>query len=129
VNYAVKAAQSGDAHELIATGSLWDAIAKNDYLTFTCDCDTPSPSLWHDHDIEKLDHDDRERTGRCLTSQWCLNCGEDYCNAILAGETRRPAVDSYRHALQLSCFQNAIAKKNAGDRSRRRGLRALGAIR
>lgn len=48
VNYAVKAAQTGDAHELIVTGSIWDAVSNNDYVTFTCDCAAPSPGLWRD---------------------------------------------------------------------------------
>lgn len=50
VNYAVKAAQSGDVGELVVAGSVWDAIADNDFLTFTCDCATPSPGLWSDRD-------------------------------------------------------------------------------
>jgi len=129
LNYAVKAAQSGDAHELIVTGSVWDAISDNDYVTFTCDCSTPTPTLWHDHDIEKLDHDDVERTGRCLTSKWCTVCGESFCNAILNGETHRDSVDPYRAQLQLSTFREALAKKNATARQRQRQLRALGAIR
>ena len=122
VNYAVKAAQSGDTGELIVTGSMWDAIEDNDYLTFTCDCTTPSPSLWHDHYIDKLDHDDAERAGRALTSSWCRVCGEDFCTKILEGEKRRDAVDGYRVNLHKSLFQEAIAKKFATERANRRNL-------
>ncbi|MGI8793810.1 MAG: hypothetical protein ACR2H3_11655 [Acidimicrobiales bacterium] len=123
VNYAVKAAQTGDAHELIVTGSVWDAVSDNDYVTFTCDCAAPSPSLWRDHDIDKLDIDNAERSGRCLTSQWCTNCGEAFCKAILDGESHRDSVDGYRAQLQKSMFQEAISSKHANQRRGRRNLR------
>lgn len=35
LNYAVKAAQSGDVWKLIVTGSVWDALEGNDYIEFT----------------------------------------------------------------------------------------------
>lgn len=125
LNYAVKAAQSGDAGQLIVTGSMWDAISNNDYLTFTCDCSTPSPLLWHDHPIDKLDHDDAERGGRCLTSEWCKTCGEVFCTNVLAGETHRNTVDGYRSELQKSMFKDAIAQKFAAERASRRNLQRL----
>jgi hypothetical protein len=65
---------------------LWDSVSSNDYLTFSCECATPSSSIWRDVDIEKLDHDDVERSGRCLTAKWCEQCGEAFCNAVLDGE-------------------------------------------
>jgi len=127
LNHAVKAAQSGNTGELIVTGSVWDLIEKNDYLTFTCDCATPSPALWDDHAIDKLDQDDIDRTGRRLTSSWCTTCGEHFCNQILAEETRRPEVDAYRHDLRATLFKEARAKQNQDARERRRGLRRVGA--
>lgn len=123
LNYAVKAAQSGDAHEVIVTGSVWDSIRDNDYLTFSCDCRNPAPGIWHDHDIDKLDHDDAERGGRCLTSAWCTECGETFCNAILDGLTRRASVEPYRSQLQLSTFREAIFKQRAQQRANHRHLR------
>ena len=123
VNYAAKAAQSGDTGKLIVAGSVWDAIESNDYITFTCDCKTPSPTLWDDHDIDQLDHDDAERSGRCLTSAWCKTCGEGFCERILAGDTRRQSVDNCRSELRSSLFREAIAKKHARERSDRRNLR------
>jgi len=125
LNYAVKAAQSGDVGELIVTGSVWDAISSNDYLTFTCDCATPSPALWHDHYIDKLDHDDAERGGRSLTSAWCTSCGEEFCSQILAGATRRDSVDGYRSELQKSMFKDAIQQKFAAERANRRNILRL----
>lgn len=123
LNYAVKAAQSGDAHEVIVAGSVWDKIAANDYLTFSCDCAPPSPGIWRDHDIEKLDHDDAERGGRCLTSPWCEECGETFCNAILDGLTHRESVEPYRAQLELTAFRGAIFKQRARQRANQRHLR------
>lgn len=125
VNYAVKAAQSGDVGELIVTGSVADAIDGNDYLTFTCDCATPSPSLWHDHPISKLDHDDAEASGQCLTSCWCATCGEQFCNSVLDGQTHRDSVDEYRSRRQNELFQGALQKRHAQERARTRSLRQL----
>jgi class 3 adenylate cyclase len=119
---AVKAAQIADAHEMIVTGSLWDALSTNDYLTFSCDCAVPSSSIWRDVVIEKLDHDDAERSGRCLTTTWCRTCGDSFCNAVLEGETRRKSVDAVRWELQLSMFRSAIASKHASDRARSRNF-------
>lgn len=123
VSFAAKAAESGDTGQLIVTGSVWDAIEHNDYITFTCDCKVPTPSLWHDHDIMQLDHDDAERSGRCLTSSWCKNCGEAFCAKILAGENNRKAVDQHRADLQRSLFRDAISKKHARVRREHRNLR------
>ena len=122
VNYAVKAAQTGDTGELIVTGSVWDMIESNDYLTFTCECDVPSPSLWHDHVIDRLDHDDAEQSGRSLSSSWCKSCGEEFCNSILDGKTKRESVDAYRHMRQASAFSSSLAQKHARKRRDRRNL-------
>jgi class 3 adenylate cyclase len=126
VNYAVKAAQSASAHQMIVTGSIWDAVANNDFLVFSCGCGGgPSDGIWSDHEIPALEHDEPERSGRMLSSQWCDKCGVAFCTAILGGETSRPDVNSLRHEAQLRLFKSAIAKKHAGDRERRRSLRAL----
>lgn len=130
VNYAVKAAQSASAHQLIVTGSIWDAVANNDFLVFSCGCGGgPSDGIWSDHEIPALEHDEPERSGRMLTSQWCDTCGVDFCQAILSGEMTRPEVNSLRSDAQLRRFKSAIAKKHVADRERGRSLRALRAIR
>lgn len=95
---------------------------------FSCDCGAPSPTLWHDHLISKLDHDDAKAGGRRLTSSWCTNCGEGFCTNILAGESHRDSVDGYRALLQKSMFQDAIQRKHAQDRARARGLRQIRAL-
>jgi hypothetical protein len=71
VNYAAKAAQGADRHELIVTGSVWDTIEKNDYLAMSCPCDGgPSSSIWSDVAIERLPDGDPESEGRVLASSW-----------------------------------------------------------
>jgi class 3 adenylate cyclase len=126
VNYAVKGAQSAAAHDLVVTGSVWDAIATNDYLVYSCGCGRgPSDSIWSDHEIPALDHDNADQSGRKLTSQWCDNCGVAFCEAVLSGKTNRPEVNSLRRDAQRRLFQSALAKKHATDRQRRRELRSL----
>jgi class 3 adenylate cyclase len=57
VNYAAKAAQSADRHQVIVTGSVWDKISGSDYLTISCGCDgngnptSPSTTIWEDMTI------------------------------------------------------------------------------
>ncbi|MGW3482703.1 hypothetical protein [Rhodococcus indonesiensis] len=71
VNYASKAAATGDRHELVVTGTVWDRIETNDYLTVSCDCgDGPSDNLWRDVTIERLREGDAgEAAGRLLASE------------------------------------------------------------
>lgn len=123
VNYASKAAQSGDVGKLVVSGSVWDSIEGNDFLTFTCDCSTPSPELWQDHDIDRLDHDDVERAGRVLTPSWCLTCGESFCESILAGERTRLSVSGVRADVRQTVFASAQANRLAIQRRDRRNLK------
>jgi class 3 adenylate cyclase len=123
LNYAVKAAQSGDVGEMIVTGSVWDSIEGNDYIEFTCECTDPSRGLWGDRLIDKLDHDDVEATGRCLTSTWCDMCGEDFCAAILDGKTQRESCDAFRSLVRSIRFEEALATLDRRNRDNRRNLR------
>src|SRR5690606_17377653 len=55
VNYATKAAQQADRHELIITGEVWDRIKANDFLTFSCPCATgPSDGIWSEVSLDRL---------------------------------------------------------------------------
>ncbi|HEY1920517.1 MAG TPA: hypothetical protein VGH27_33530 [Streptosporangiaceae bacterium] len=130
VNYAAKAAQQADRHELIVTGSVWDKIEKNDYLTISCGCSggifTASPTeLWEDVTIEKVPSDDDERYGRLLGAAWCVKHGAEFCSAILAGQTKRSNVDEVRAQVAESQMENALRWKAVHDRRERRRLRAL----
>lgn len=127
VNYAAKAAQSADRHDLVVTGSVWDQLEKNDYLIFTCPCgDGPTDTLWQDFSIERLRTDTAESQGRKLTSSWCSTHGEEFCQAILDGKRSRDDVAELRLALVGKQMRSAIWQKAQRERldraSRRQGL-------
>lgn len=128
VNFATKAAQQADRHELIVTGSVWDQIEKNDYLTITCPCNGgPSPSLWSDVTIEKVPASNDERYGRLLSSTWCDIHGDEYVASILDGMKTRADADNARTALFKALFADALRvtsqQKRRDLRTRRLGLR------
>jgi len=92
VNYATKAAQQTDPKTLVVTASVWDEIQANDFLSFSCGCDgSGNPStlslLWEDVELDKIP--DEERFAESITSPWCKVHGEQFCQAIMAGEKSR----------------------------------------
>lgn len=128
VNFATKAAQQAERHELIATGSVWDHIEKNDFLTITCPCGGgPSSSLWDNVTVDKIPAANAERQGRILTQTWCSIHGDEYVAAILNGEKNREDVADARAALKKKLFANALVvtarDKRKDLRNRRLGLR------
>ncbi|MGV9769675.1 adenylate/guanylate cyclase domain-containing protein [Microbacterium sp. NPDC003461] len=96
VNYAAKAAQQTVPGRILVTGSVWDMIEDNDYLTFSCGCDDGLPSengpqmLWSSATIDKIPDD--EKFGQMVSSNWCDVHGEQFLNTILAGERRRTEI-------------------------------------
>lgn len=129
VNYATKAAQCADRHELIVAASVWNHIEQNDYLALSCPCGSgPSASIWKHMEIEKLPEDDSERQGRLLLSSWCDIHGEEYCNAILDGRTNRAEDGKLRVDMGHRQWKNALRTKKVSERentrNRRGGLRA-----
>lgn len=129
VNFAAKAAQQAVRHELIVTGSVWDAIRDNDYLTVTCRC-SPGPNLWEDVTIEKLTHDEDEAAGRLLSAKWCTTCRDEFCAAILDRETQRDDADDVRDQVRksqhASVLRLARETSRAQRRAHRRGTSAFG---
>lgn len=122
VNFATKAAQQADRHELIVAGSVWDQIEKNDYLTITCPCSGgPSSNLWTDVTIEKIPEINAEREGRLTSSTWCDVHGDEYVAAILDGSKKRTDADEARATLFKSLFANAL---RVTSQQKRRDLRA-----
>jgi hypothetical protein len=102
------------------TGSVWNRLAGNDYIAYTCGCGgQPDPYLWDDVEIEKLPDDDEDRYGRKLTSMWCVNHGPEFCDAILAGKTKRDDVAAASAALGLKLTTNVIAQKRQKQRELR----------
>lgn len=128
VNYAAKAAQQADRHEMIVTGEIWEWASESDYLALSCTCNgSASSSIWKEVTIEKIPQDDDDREGEMLISAWCDVHGPEYCAAILAGKERRKEVTDERKLAIESEMKNAvrrIATKNRRDRrARRAGLR------
>lgn len=87
VNFAVKCAQKADRHELIATASVYEKLASNDYIAYSCGCPSGvSYPLWTEVEVEKLG-----KHAKCmrLTSAWCDEHGAEFCRAILDGKSKR----------------------------------------
>ena len=124
VNYAAKCAQSADRHQVVVTQAVWEKFKKNDYIAFSCDCNGgASATLWADIRVDKLPEDDQDAV--VLNSGWCENCGPEFCDAIMAGETKRDIPDGVRNAIQKMRMQEALLAKNARDAQRRAALRGL----
>lgn len=127
VNYAAKAAQGADRHRMVVTGSVWDVVEKNDYLAVSCPCGSgPGLSIWEDTQIDRLLEGDPEAQGRLLTAYWCDIHGEEYCAAVLAGQSHRDDANAVRKALAASQMRTAIRNKARNERiarlARHRGL-------
>lgn len=127
VNYAAKAAQGADRHNLVVTGTVWDRFEKNDFLAFSCPCNGgPSLGIWENHDIDRLPDDEPDAKGRVLTAGWCDTHGSDYCDAIMNGERKRDDVEDLRHALDLTQLRDALRENARLQRqarlAHRRGL-------
>jgi hypothetical protein len=121
VNFAAKAAQSCDRHDLIVTGSVWDRFEKNDYLAFSCPCGGgPATSIWSNTTITRLPDDEPEAQGRLLKSTWCDTHGPEYCEAILSGKKNRTDVNSLRESMLLTQMESAIRRKARQERIDRR---------
>ncbi|SKC40427.1 hypothetical protein [Plantibacter cousiniae (nom. nud.)] len=127
VNFATKAAQQADRHELIVAGSVWDHIEKNDFLTLSCPCSGgPSANLWKDVVVDKIPESNVERVGRLLESTWCVVHGDEYVSSILNLEKNREDVTEARALLQRQMLSNSLMVKaretRQNLRNRRRGL-------
>lgn len=121
VNYASKAGTAGDRHELVVTGTIWDRIENNDYLTLSCDCGAgPTDSLWQDVTIARLrEGDTGEAAGRILRTDWCKIHGEQFCRAVLEGKKTRPTVPQELRA-------SVLASQTMGLRAQARRWRISG---
>ena len=127
VNYAAKAAQGADRHQIVLTGAVWDRIEKNDYLTMSCGCPSGNiVGLWENAEIDRLPDGDPDAQGRMLPTSWCSTHGPEFCGAILSGmKVREDAAEPRRKVLK-SQFQGAIrlnARRKREERAaHRRGL-------
>ncbi len=90
VNFASKCAQGADRHELIVTSAVYEKLAPNDYIDYSCGCPNGVPySLWSEIEVEKLG-----KHSKCmrLGSNWCEVHGDEFCRAILDGKRTRTDV-------------------------------------
>lgn len=93
VNWATKCAQAAERHELVVTERVWNRLKDNAYVTWSCGCSDDTPigryvNLWDTVQVQKLPTEDW--SCHRLKSAWCVNCGEDFCVAILSGKRQRP---------------------------------------
>ncbi|WP_136709317.1 hypothetical protein [Agromyces sp. H66] len=134
VNYATKAAQQTEPYFIYVTGSIWDVIAENDYLAYSCGCDgglpksSPPSFLWHNVELQKIP--DAQRYGLALGSSWCQRHGEEFCNLILSGASRRTDIpiearqkrESLKHGLNMD---SAFAERRVEREARFAELREM----
>lgn len=123
VNYAAKCAQSSDQHQVIVTQTVWDKLKNNDFITFSCDCNGgPTVKLWSDKTVETLPSE--EQAVVVLESPWCATCGPSFCDAIMAGETKRKSVTpSLRLSINLLKMTEALEARKARTMQRQRDRR------
>lgn len=122
VNYAAKCAQQADRHELIVTGGMWDWLENNDYLTMSCSCSTPL-ELWEPVTIDKLPNGEADAYGRLLRAAWCNTHGAEYCEAVLAGKSKRPEAAEPVRKMQSAQMADPVHAKYKREREARRNLR------
>lgn len=92
VNWAFKCAQQADAHQLVCTRSVYGKFDDNDYVTHSCPCGAgPSNSIWQEFNMQGKLPADKAPT-KLLTTRWCAEHGDEYCQAILDGKTSREDV-------------------------------------
>jgi hypothetical protein len=92
VNWAFKCAQRAEAHQLICTKSVFGKFEANNYVTHSCGCGGGvSNSIWTDIDMQGKLPADKAPT-KVLTTRWCPLHGDEFCQAILDGETQRDDV-------------------------------------
>lgn len=118
VNYAAKCAQAAERHQMIVTQQVWEKFKNNDFIAFSCDCnDGPTANLWADTTVDRLPEDDQAAV--VLNSGWCKTCGPAFCEAILAGETKRDIPTSVRRTIAKMAMRRALEAKQERDRQRR----------
>lgn len=89
VNWATKAAQHADAHDLVATERVYNHFADNELVTHSCGCPSGTKTaLWTETHVATLP--DTDSRCRVLRSSWCDTHGDDYCAWILEGRKKAP---------------------------------------
>lgn len=94
VNWATKAAQHADKHQVVATRRVFQRFEDNTWITHSCGCRSYGipTKLWSPTRVHKLP--DTESECMVLDSFWCDTHGDETCAAILAGQTSRDDVST-----------------------------------
>lgn len=120
VNYATKAAQKAERHQLIVTATVWSAIKDNHFLTYTCDCNGgPTAQLWQDTEIDAIPEERDDHDGRLLDAPWCIVCGNAFCASVMNGDTVRASVQS---ALSARSLEKVKSQRREDRINRKAGL-------
>jgi hypothetical protein len=85
---AAKLASLAGVNELLVSDRYFSQVQKDDHVTLSCGCQEgkytgEKVKLWKETDLSgnsKFDFD----KGHLLTSVWCEQHGEEFCEAILA---------------------------------------------
>jgi class 3 adenylate cyclase len=95
VNFAAKCAQQADRGEMIITQRIAERVKNNDYLAYSCGCnsDIGPSALWTDVIIDKIQ--DSDSNGQLLKSDWCEAHGDEFAANILAGGYRRTDIPDW----------------------------------
>ncbi|MFF8284101.1 hypothetical protein ACF06W_15410 [Streptomyces albus] len=121
VNYAAKCSQQAEAHEMIVTKPIAEAVRRNEYLFYSCECGDSSPvELWTDRQVESVAGSDSQ--GMVLKNSWCNICGDSYCEKICAGSWRRPDLDAFRASGMREKYLKVIQSRQANARQIKRGI-------
>jgi class 3 adenylate cyclase len=93
VNYATKCAQAAESHGLLVTDRVFDRVADNDHVRFSCGCvhgeqvGQPAP-MWEVIEVPELGEDSGCKLFASVTG-WCAHHGNDFCDRILDGDGDR----------------------------------------
>lgn len=119
VNYAVKAAQQADRHQLIITGAVWGWLSAGRHLALTCACAPPITLSWQDVTIHQIPDCDADRNGKMLKSRWCAIHGADLCAKMLVGRQARADLPKLSQELTIIAAEQAdIARSRSHIPSR-----------
>ncbi|NUK52443.1 hypothetical protein HRW14_19590 [Streptomyces lunaelactis] len=120
VNYAAKCSQQAKAHEMIVTKPIADAVRRNEYLYYSCECADAPTELWKERLVEKVADTDSE--GLLLGSSWCETCGDDYAERVCSGSWKRPDLDDFRSSGTRARYMKVMNFREVNARRVRRGI-------
>lgn len=86
VNSAFKCAQKADRHQIIVTEKVYNSVKDNDYVRYSCGCGGVTSDLWRRTQVTTIGDG---QDAWILESPWCVEHGDEFCQAILDGKRKR----------------------------------------